>query len=38
MAAIENVTPILRVQDLEVSRRYYIEKLALRWIGNMRAK
>jgi catechol 2,3-dioxygenase-like lactoylglutathione lyase family enzyme len=24
---IENVTPILRVQDLEVSRRYYIDKL-----------
>jgi catechol 2,3-dioxygenase-like lactoylglutathione lyase family enzyme len=27
MAAIENVIPILRVEDLEVSRRYYIEML-----------
>jgi predicted lactoylglutathione lyase len=27
MATVENVTPILRVQDLEVSRRYYIERL-----------
>jgi hypothetical protein len=27
MAAIENVTPILRVEDLDVSRRYYIQKL-----------
>jgi catechol 2,3-dioxygenase-like lactoylglutathione lyase family enzyme len=24
---IENVTPILRVEDLEASRRYYIDKL-----------
>jgi catechol 2,3-dioxygenase-like lactoylglutathione lyase family enzyme len=33
MAIVENVTPILRVQDLDVSRRYYIEKLgfALDW-------
>jgi predicted lactoylglutathione lyase len=33
MAIIENVTPILRVEDLEVSRRYYIQKLgfALDW-------
>ena len=33
MASIENVTPILRVEDLEISRRYYIEKLgfALDW-------
>ena len=33
MATVENVTPILRVQDLEVSRRYYIQKLgfALDW-------
>jgi predicted lactoylglutathione lyase len=27
MATIENVTPILRVEDLESSRRYYIQKL-----------
>jgi catechol 2,3-dioxygenase-like lactoylglutathione lyase family enzyme len=27
MAMIENVTPILRVEDLEASRRYYIDKL-----------
>jgi hypothetical protein len=27
MAIIENVTPILRVEDLEISRRYYIQKL-----------
>jgi catechol 2,3-dioxygenase-like lactoylglutathione lyase family enzyme len=27
MAVIENVTPILRVEDLEASRRYYIEML-----------
>jgi hypothetical protein len=27
MAKIENVTPILRVEDLEVSRRYYIQTL-----------
>ena len=27
MAAIENVTPILRVEDLEASRRYYLEML-----------
>jgi len=27
MAMIENVTPILRVRDLEVSRRYYIQRL-----------
>jgi len=27
MAAIENVTPILRVQDIEASRRYYIQTL-----------
>jgi predicted enzyme related to lactoylglutathione lyase len=27
VAIIENVTPILRVQDLEASRRYYIQKL-----------
>jgi predicted lactoylglutathione lyase len=33
MAIIENVIPILRVEDLEVSRRYYIETLgfALDW-------
>ena len=33
MARIENVVPILRVEDLEVSRRYYIQKLgfALDW-------
>ena len=33
MAIIENVTPILRVEDLEISRRYYVEKLgfALDW-------
>ena len=33
MAIIENVTPILRVEELEVSRRFYIEKLgfALDW-------
>ena len=33
MATIENVTPILRVEDLEVSRRYYIDTLgfALDW-------
>ena len=33
MTTIENVTPILRVQDLEVSRHYYTEKLgfALDW-------
>jgi catechol 2,3-dioxygenase-like lactoylglutathione lyase family enzyme len=27
MAVIENVTPILRVEDLDASRRYYIETL-----------
>ena len=27
MAVIENVTPILRVESLEASRRYYIETL-----------
>ena len=27
MAMIENLTPILRVEDLDVSRRYYIETL-----------
>jgi predicted lactoylglutathione lyase len=27
MAKIENVTPILRVEDLEASRRYYIQTL-----------
>jgi catechol 2,3-dioxygenase-like lactoylglutathione lyase family enzyme len=27
MAMIENVTPILRVEDLEASRRYYIKTL-----------
>jgi predicted lactoylglutathione lyase len=27
MAIVENVTPILRVEDIEISRRYYIEKL-----------
>jgi len=27
MAMIENVTPILRVQDIEASRRYYIQTL-----------
>src|SRR5262245_37399810 len=27
MAMIENVTPILRVKDLEASRRYYIQTL-----------
>jgi catechol 2,3-dioxygenase-like lactoylglutathione lyase family enzyme len=27
MAMIENVTPILRIEDLEASRRYYIETL-----------
>lgn len=27
MATIENVTPILRVQDLDVSRSYYAQKL-----------
>jgi predicted lactoylglutathione lyase len=33
MATIEGVTPILRVEDIEVSRRYYIQKLgfALDW-------
>lgn len=33
MAVVENVTPILRVQDLDVSRCYYIDKLgfALDW-------
>jgi predicted enzyme related to lactoylglutathione lyase len=33
MAAIENVTPILRVRDVEASRRYYVETLgfALEW-------
>jgi predicted lactoylglutathione lyase len=33
MGMIENVTPILRVDDLERSRRYYIERLgfALDW-------
>ena len=33
MAAIESVTPILRVEDLQASRRYYIETLgfALDW-------
>ena len=27
MALIENVTPILRVENLEASRRYYIQML-----------
>jgi len=27
MATIENVTPILRVEDIEASRRYYIQTL-----------
>ena len=27
MAMIENVIPILRVQQLEASRRYYVETL-----------
>jgi predicted lactoylglutathione lyase len=27
MVMIENVTPILRVQDLEASRRYYVQAL-----------
>ena len=27
MAMIENVTPILRVEDIEASRRYYIQTL-----------
>lgn len=27
MATIENITPILRVADLEVSRHYYADKL-----------
>lgn len=33
MASIENVIPILRVEDLEVSRRYCIQELgfALDW-------
>ena len=33
MAVIENVTPILRVRDVEASRRYYVETLgfALEW-------
>jgi predicted enzyme related to lactoylglutathione lyase len=33
MAIIENVIPILRVENLDVSRRYYVEKLgfALDW-------
>ena len=33
MAMIENLTPILRVQNLEASRRYYIQTLgfALDW-------
>src|SRR5215510_8710539 len=33
MAVMESVTPILRVEDLKVSRHYYIEKLgfALDW-------
>lgn len=33
MASVENVIPILRVEELEVSRRYYIQKLgfALDW-------
>ena len=33
MAMIENVTPILRVEDIEVSRRYYIQTLgfSLNW-------
>jgi hypothetical protein len=33
MASIENVIPILRVEDLEVSRRYYMQELgfALDW-------
>jgi hypothetical protein len=33
MALIENVTPILRVEDLEASRRYYMQTLGFRWIG-----
>ncbi len=33
MVSVENVIPILRVEDLEVSRRYYTQKLgfALDW-------
>ena len=33
MASIENVIPILRVEGLEVSRRYYMQELgfALDW-------
>lgn len=33
MSVIENVTPILRVEDIEISRRYYIETLGfgLEW-------
>lgn len=33
MAVIENVTPILRVRNVEASRRYYVETLgfALEW-------
>jgi catechol 2,3-dioxygenase-like lactoylglutathione lyase family enzyme len=27
MAVIENLTPILRVEDIETSRRYYVETL-----------
>ena len=34
MAAVENVTPILRVQDLGISRRYYIEKLGFALDGD----
>jgi hypothetical protein len=33
VAMIENVIPILRVQDLEASRRYYIQKLGFHWTG-----
>jgi catechol 2,3-dioxygenase-like lactoylglutathione lyase family enzyme len=31
MTMIENVTPILRVDDLEASRRYYILGFSLDW-------
>jgi catechol 2,3-dioxygenase-like lactoylglutathione lyase family enzyme len=30
MAVIENVTPILRVRDVEASRRYYVDTLGFR--------
>ena len=37
MATIENLTPILRVEDLEASRRYYIKTLgfSLDWDAGM---